>query len=105
MRRKTLGQYIRQKRLEQGLSLADFTDKLQCPLSIPYLSDLERDRRGATYETLADIAQALNLDLDILCWHARIYPPDIAEKVTIFSPESIRQFFARLRVAIKEDTP
>jgi len=61
---KTLGEIIRDKRIEKDLSLRDLAKLISIAPS--YLSDIENDRRVPAEEIIRSIAQALDLDADDL---------------------------------------
>lgn len=56
--------HIRQIRHERGLTLDTVASQVEC--SIPYLSDLELNRRGARPETWKRIAAALGVTVEEL---------------------------------------
>ena len=63
----TLGERIRARRLELGITLREFARRVE--VSAPYLTDLEAGRRHPGPEVLARIAAALELpagDLEAL---------------------------------------
>jgi transcriptional regulator with XRE-family HTH domain len=55
----TLGQRIRERRLELGITLREFARRVG--VSAPYLTDLEAGRRHPGPEVLVRIAEALGL--------------------------------------------
>ena len=57
----TLGQHIRTIRKSKGLTLKDLAEK--SGLSIPYLSDTERDVVNPSLKSLQSIAKSLELSL------------------------------------------
>ena len=57
----TLGQHVRAIRKSKGLKLKDLAEK--SGLSIPYLSDTERDVVNPSLKSLQSIAKALELSL------------------------------------------
>lgn len=61
---KTLGEIIRDKRIEKYLSLRDLAKLISIAPS--YLSDIENDRRVPAEEIIRNIVQALDLDADDL---------------------------------------
>lgn len=69
----TLGERIRARRQRAGWKLKDLADKTG--LSVPYLSDLERDQgANPTLETLRNIAIALDCDVADLLGAASQHP-------------------------------
>ncbi len=67
---KTLGEFIRQRRRELGLFgrevVAAMCKAGGTPISIPYLVDLERDRRKPSDSVLNQFVTVLRLDADVL---------------------------------------
>lgn len=63
-RSTTLGETIREKRLQVDISLRELAKRLDITPS--YLSDIENDRRVPAEEVLKDIAKALELSYDVL---------------------------------------
>lgn len=61
---KTLGDVVRDARVELGLGLREFAKKLDKTPS--YLSDIENDRRIPAENVIEDLAHLLNLDFDDL---------------------------------------
>lgn len=70
----TLGDIIREKRVELDLSLRDLSKKLD--LTPSYLSDIENDRRVPAEEALGQIASVLKLDFDLLMARAGRFGDD-----------------------------
>lgn len=60
----TLGKKIRELREAKGYTLREFA--LQAGISSPFLSDLERDKRRPTDETLMAIAKKLSVTFEEL---------------------------------------
>ena len=61
---KTLGEAVRDRRVEKDLSLRDLAKLIDIAPS--YLSDIENDRRVPSEEIIHNIAQALDMDADDL---------------------------------------
>lgn len=61
---RSLGEVLRDTRVEAGLSLRDVAKRLD--LAPSYLSDIENDRRVPSEEVLGHLAEELNLKLDDL---------------------------------------
>jgi transcriptional regulator with XRE-family HTH domain len=61
MTASTLGRRMRARRQRLGWTLKDLADKTD--LSVPYLSDIERDNVNPTLQTLTTLADALDLTL------------------------------------------
>jgi len=81
---KTFGQFIVDRRKELGLSgrevVAGIRNADGKPISIPYLVDLEHDRRKPSDEVLVQMAKVLQVDSDILYFLAGRMPPDLNAK-------------------------
>lgn len=56
---QSIGERIKELRIEQGLTLADLSERTN--LSISYLSQVERDKTTPSLATLMSIARALNV--------------------------------------------
>ena len=69
------------RRKELGLSGREVVAQIKKPdgkpISIPYLVDLEHDRRKPSDEVLEGLAKALQVDSDILYFLAGRMPPDL----------------------------
>jgi len=67
---KTLGQFIVERRKELGLAgrevVAEVRNSDGKPISIPFLVDLEHDRRKPSDEVLEQLAKVLKVDSDML---------------------------------------
>jgi transcriptional regulator with XRE-family HTH domain len=81
---KTLGEFIVDRRKALGLSgrevVAAVRNASGKPISIPYLVDLEHDRRKPSDEVLEQLAKALNVDSDLLYYLAGRMPADLTAK-------------------------
>ena len=60
---KTLGEFIREHREKNDLSLREFAKRLG-GLSAAFLSDIELGRRYPSEDVLKEMARVLNLDLE-----------------------------------------
>lgn len=60
----TIGQRIRQKRKENGLTLKLLAE--QCHISISFLCDIEQNRRRPSWDRLTDIARVLGVPVSYL---------------------------------------
>src|SRR5260370_41743015 len=78
---KTLGEFIRQRRMELGLFgrevVAAMCKADGTPISIPYLVDLERDRRKPSDSVLNQLVTVLRLDADVLFFLEGRGAPDL----------------------------
>ncbi len=78
---KTLGQFIVERRKELGLAgrevVAEVRNAEGKPISIPYLVDLEHDRRKPSDEVLEQLAKVLKVDSDVLYFLAGRVPADL----------------------------
>ena len=96
---KTLGEFIRQRRRELGLFgrevVAAVCNADGTPISIPYLVDLERDRREPSDSVLNQLVTVLRLDADMLFFLEGRGAPDLRlGKVDI---ETLRDALRTLR--------
>jgi transcriptional regulator with XRE-family HTH domain len=62
--KRSLGEQIRNARIEHKLSLRELARRIERAPS--YINDIEHDRRTPSEEVLAQIATELNLDIDLL---------------------------------------
>ena len=78
---KTLGQFLVERRKELGLSgrevVASVRNAEGKPISIPYLVDLEHDRRKPSDEVLEQLAKVLKVDSDLLYYLSGRLPRDL----------------------------
>ncbi len=78
---RTLGQFIVERRKELGLAgrevVAEVRNADRKPISIPYLVDLEHDRRKPSDEVLEQLAKVLKVDADVLYFLAGRVPADL----------------------------
>ena len=78
---RTLGQFIVERRKELGLSgrevVAEVRNSDGKPISIPFLVDLEHDRRKPSDEVLEQFAKVLKVDSDMLYFLAGRFPADL----------------------------
>lgn len=59
--RELLGDVLRERRLAQGLTLRDVSERAR--ISLGYISEVERGQKEASSELLAALAQALEVPL------------------------------------------
>lgn len=85
---ETIGQRLRARRVELGLTLAEVAEKAS--LSLPYVSNLERGRGNPTLEALAALARALDIPLASLVGEAG--PMEPLQVVLASAPASLLQF-------------
>ncbi len=82
---KSLGQFILERRMMLGLRgrelVAQVLNGDGKPISIPYLVDLEHDRRKPSDRVLEQLATALKTDSDILYHLAGRIPADLTPSV------------------------
>lgn len=79
---QSFGNLLRQARHHRKMRLQDLAEQIRhpngmAPISIPYLSDLEHDRRVPSEPVLAQLAEALQLPIDLLYFALGKIPPDI----------------------------
>ena len=76
---RTLGQFIVERRKELGLAgrevVAEVRNSDGKPISIPFLVDLEHDRRKPSDEVLEQLANVLKVDSDMLYFLAGRFQP------------------------------
>src|SRR5271156_5492945 len=101
---KTLGQFIVERRKELGLAgrevVAEGRNADGKPISIPFLVDLEHDRRKPSDEGLEQLARVLKVDSDLLYFLAGRFPADLtAESVT--STEDLAAAWKAFRREVK----
>jgi transcriptional regulator with XRE-family HTH domain len=79
---KTLGQFIVERRKKLGLAGREVVAAVRNvdgkPISIPYLVDLEHDRRKPSDEVLEQLAKVLRVDADVLYFLAGRMPADLS---------------------------
>lgn len=85
MAEQTLGMRLREKRTNLGLTLAAVRDR--SGLSLPYISNLERDRGNPTLESLGSLADALGTTVADLTGAG-----DASNAPSPPMPESLRAF-------------
>ncbi len=96
---KTLGEFIRKRRRELGLFGREVVAAVRkadgTPISIPYLVDLEHDRRKPSDSVLNQLAAVLRIDADLLFFLEGRRAPDLRlGKVNI---ETLRTALRTLR--------
>lgn len=84
----TIGQRLRARRVELGLTLAQVAEK--AGLSLPYVSNLERGRGNPTIEALEALAHALGMTLGALIGDERAADP--FDALLASAPKSLLQF-------------
>jgi len=85
---ETIGQRLRARRVELGLTLAEVAEK--AGLSLPYVSNLERGRGNPTLEALGALARALDIPLASLLGEDG--PMESLQVVLASAPPSLVQF-------------
>ena len=94
MSTESLGQRIKQRRLEKGLTQRELAEATG--ITVPYMSKIEADRETPTDEKLERIAKALGLNSDELILAAGRLPEDVIERLTA-DPGRAREFLRQLR--------
>ena len=94
MSSESLGQRIKQRRLEKGLTQRDLAEA--AGITVPYMSKIEADRETPTDEKLERIANQLGLNADELILAAGRLPEDVMERLTA-DPEKALEFLRRVR--------
>ncbi|MDA8047403.1 MAG: helix-turn-helix transcriptional regulator [Actinomycetota bacterium] len=85
---ETIGQRLRARRVELGLTLAQVAE--QAGLSLPYVSNLERGRGNPTLDALSALAQALDVPIGSLMGDDGGGDP--LDSVLASAPRSLLQF-------------
>ena len=85
-----LGQRLRARRIELGLTLAQVADR--AGLSLPYVSNLERGRGNPTTKALSAIAGALDVELGTLLGNVEDPAADPFDSVLAAAPKSLLAF-------------
>ena len=103
---KTFGALIadaRERRAQSQKELAALIKKEDGqPISPQYLNDIERDRRNPPSEHLIrQFAEALDIDVDRLCFAAGTVPSDLRHDVIRADPDSCNAAFKAFRRAIR----
>lgn len=97
--KKTLGQMIREKRVEKELTLKDLASKVKkeagTTITPQFLNDIEHDRRKPSEYVARQIGKALELDGDTLFLLAGSIPEDIVEIMTEDTAREFIQVFRR----------
>lgn len=88
-----LGERIRSKRKEKGMSQRDLAEKVG--VGFPHLSKIENGAETPSDELLDKIADALDDDVDELMTIARRVSPDLVEMV--IDNDVTRNFLRRVR--------
>lgn len=104
MSSQTFGQLIAETRKKAGLSQKELAAKIKKedggPISPQYLNDIERDRRNPpSEEMLSQFAKLLDLDMEVLLFHVRKLPSDIAANTA--NSEKIIEAYKAFRKALK----
>ncbi len=87
----TLGERLRARRTGLGLTLAQVAGRAD--LSLPYISNLERDRGNPTYDALQAVARALDTSVGELTAESSSTAPDATiERALASAPQSLRSF-------------
>jgi transcriptional regulator with XRE-family HTH domain len=101
---RTLGRFIVERRKELGLSgrevVAEVRNSDGNPISIPFLVDLEHDRRKPSDEVLEQFAKVLKVDSDMLYFLAGRFPADLSAE-TINTPEELAAAWKAFRREVK----
>jgi len=81
----SFGEFIAQRRKKLNLTQKQIAAGIKQddgkPLSVQYLNDIERGRRGAPPDyVIAQLARLLRLPLDVLYFRSGRLPPDIGKR-------------------------
>lgn len=83
---KSLGERMRARRVELGLTIAQVAERSQ--LSLPYISNLERNRGNPTIDALRAIAAALDVSVSALT----LDQPDAETPAPEAAPKTLMAF-------------
>jgi len=101
---QTLGQFIVERRKELGLAgrevVAEVRNSEGKPISIPFLVDLEHDRRKPSDEVLEQLAKVLKVDSDVLYFLAGRFPADLSA-TTVNSAQELAAGWKAFRREVK----
>ena len=101
---QTLGQFIVERRKELGLAgrevVAEVRNSDGKPISIPFLVDLEHDRRKPSDEVLEQLAKVLKVDSDVLYFLAGRFPSDLSA-TTVNSAQELAAGWKAFRREVK----
>ncbi len=101
---RTLGQFIVERRKELGLAgrevVAEVRNSDGKPISIPFLVDLEHDRRKPSDEVLEQLARVLKVDSDMLYFLAGRFPADLTAQ-SINTAEELAAAWKAFRREVK----
>jgi transcriptional regulator with XRE-family HTH domain len=101
---QTLGQFIVERRKELGLVgrevVAEVRNSDGKPISIPFLVDLEHDRRKPSDEVLEQLAKVLKVDSDVLYFLAGRFPADLSA-TTVNSAQELAAGWKAFRREVK----
>lgn len=90
----TLGQRIKTRRLEKGLTQRELAEA--AGITVPYMSKIEADRETPTDEKLRRIAEELGMNPDELILAAGRLPDDVMERLAA-DPTKALEFLRRVR--------
>ncbi len=87
----SLGERLRARRHSLGLTLAEVAERAK--LSLPYISNLERDRGNPTIDALEAIAHALETTLaDLTVKFSADSPSAVIDRALASAPKSLTSF-------------
>ncbi len=106
----TIGEMIRDARKRAGLSQRDLAARIKkedgTPISLPYLNDIERDRRNPPGpHLLKHFAAELGLSYEYLLFVAGEFPDDLADlrrDTAAYSPADVEAAFEAFRNTLRE---
>ena len=95
---RTLGQVIREARIQKEMAQKDLARKVKkadgIPIAPQYLNDIEHDRRSPSEFLARQIAKELDLDADILIFLSGSVPRDIIQEA---NEETVQEAFRVFR--------
>lgn len=90
----TLGQRIRNRRLELGLTQREVAEEVG--ITVPYMSKIEAGKETPTEEKIARLARRLKLDADELTLAAGRLPTDVMARLSA-NPALALEFMRKVR--------
>lgn len=98
----TFGKLISEARKRKNITITDCAALINktngTPISVQYLSDLEKDRRNPPSELiLKQLSEILNIPIVVLYFHSEKFPPGLNKKVSQEKIiEAFQAFFEKL---------
>ncbi len=91
-----IGHILRPARIQSGRTLTEIARELQ--LSVPYIRDIELNRRSPNGYRFWDFARVYGVSYDELCYMAGFLPADLVDHDV--TTEEIEEAFHQMRLVI-----